>query len=218
VSVRPNPTWLVKDMRGLLAPFVALVFNKSLAAGCFPNRFKHAVVRLLLKRSGLGASDLKNYDLCCVSNLSFLSKLLERTVESRLQEFLESNDLKPVSQSAYRRDHSTETVVLKVQNDLMLAADDGHLSALCLLDLTAAFDTVDHELLLLRLERQFGLCGAVLQWFRSYLTGRTFQVVYDGCLSAIVHVLCSVPQGSVLGPRLFIAYTADLQTRLLNTA
>ena len=77
-------------------------------------------------------------------------------------------------------------------------------SALCLRDLTAAFDTVDHELLLLRLERQFGLRGAVLQWFRSYLTGRTFQVVYDGCLSAIVQVLCSVRQGSVLGPRLFI--------------
>ena len=69
------------------------------------------------------------------------------------------------------RDHSTETAVLKVQNDLMLAADDGQLSALCLLDLTAAFDTVDHELLLLRLKRQFGLRGAVLQWFRSYLTG-----------------------------------------------
>ena len=75
----------------------------------------------------------------------------------------------PVPQSAYRRDHSTETAVLKVQNDLMLAAD-GQLSALCLLDLTAAFNTVDHELLLLRLERQFGLRGAVLQWFRSYLT------------------------------------------------
>jgi len=204
----PAPTWLVKDMRGLLAPFVALMFNKSLAASCFPNGFKHAVVRPLLKRSGLDASDLKNYRP--VSNLSFLSKLLERTVQNRLQEFLDSNDLMPVSQSAYRRDHSTETAVLKVQNDLMLAADDGQLSALCLLDLTAAFDTVDHELLLLRLERQFGLRGAVLQWFRSYLTGRTFQVVYDGCLSAIVHVLCSVPQGSVLGPRLFIAYTADL--------
>ena len=115
----------------------------------------------------------------------------------------------PETQSAYRRGHSTETAVTKVQNDLLTAAV-GQISALCLLDLTAAFDTVDHELLLLRLEHQFGLRGVALQWFQCYLFGRTFQVMHDGRLSAIVHVLCSVPQGSVLGPRLFIVYTADL--------
>ena len=73
----------------------------------------------------------------------------------------------PASQSAYRQFHSTETAVLKVYNDLLLAASSGQVSALCLLDLTVAFDTVD--LLLLRLERQFGLCGVILQWFNSYL-------------------------------------------------
>jgi len=66
------------------------------------------------------------------------------------------------------------------------------------LDVTAAFDTVDHELLLLRLERQFGLRGIVLEWFRSYLSGRTFRVVFSGCTSTIIHIICSVPQGSVL--------------------
>ena len=82
----------------------------------------------------------------------------------------------------------------KVYNDLLLAADDGDVSALCLLDLTAAFDTVDHDLLVLRLERQFGLRGVVLQWFRSYLTGRTFQVIYAGSKSSVVITCCSVPQ------------------------
>ena len=99
----------------------------------------------------------------------------------------------------------------KVYNDLLLAADEGQVSALCLLNLTAAFDTVDHELLLLRVERQFGLRGTVLQWFRSYLSGRSFRVLYGGSMSSIVYILCSVPQGSVLGPRLFILYSADLE-------
>jgi len=113
--------------------------------------FKHAIVRPLLKKSGLDANDLKNYRP--VSNLSFLSKLLERVVQRRLQAFLDSNELMPSPQSAYRQHHSTETAVLKVYNDLLLTADSGLVSALCLLDLTAAFDTVDHDLLLLRLKR-----------------------------------------------------------------
>jgi len=83
-------------------------------------------------------------------------------------------------QSAYRRFHSTETAVTKVFSDLLVTADSGQMSALCLLDLTAAFDTVDHDLLLLRLERQFGLRGIVLAWLRSYLSGRTSRVVYNG--------------------------------------
>ena len=77
----------------------------------------------------------------------------------------------------------------KVFNDLLLAADGGQMSALCLLDLTAAFDTVDHELLLHRLERQFGLCGIVLEWFRSYLSGRSFRVVFRGCTSSIIYII-----------------------------
>ena len=204
----PVPTWLVKNMKALLSPFIMLLFNKSLAVGCFPSDFKKAVVRPLLKKAGSDISQMKNFRP--VSNLSFLSKLLERVVQKRLQEFLDSNNLMPVTQSAYRQYHSTETAVTKVYDDLLLAADKGDVSALCLLDLTAAFDTVDHDLLILRLERQFGLRGVVLRWFSSYLSDRTFQVVYGGCTSSVIIIVCSVPQGSVLGPRLFILYTADL--------
>jgi len=93
---------------------------------------------------------------------------------------------------------------------LLLMVDTGHVSALCLLDLTAAFDTVDHDLLLSRLQRQFGLRGVVLLWFRSYVSGRSFKVLYGCSTSSTVYFVCSVPQGSFLGPRLFILYTAEL--------
>jgi len=111
-------------------------------------------------------------------------------VQTRLQAFLDTNGLMPEMQSAYRRHHSTETAVMKVYNDLLSAADNGQLSALCLLDLTAAFDTADHELLLSRLERQFGLCDWILQWFRSYLDDRSFCVVHGAGTSAVIFIVC----------------------------
>jgi len=83
--------------------------------------------------------------------------------------------------------------VTRVYNDLLLAADMGQVSALCLLDLTAAFDTVDHELLSLRLERQFGLCGTALMWFRSYLSGRTSE----SCTPVVPHLLCTLSAQSL---------------------
>jgi len=101
-----------------------------------------------------------------------------------------------------------------VFNDLLMAVNLGQMPVLCFLDLSAAFDTVDHDLLLQRLERQFGLCGTALQWVRSYLAGKTFRVVYGDVMSFIVYVMCSVPQGSVLGPLFFILYMADLADRL----
>ena len=112
----------------------------------FPTEFKQAVVRPLLKKNGLD-DELKNFRP--VSNLSFISKLLEKIVQTRIQGFFDSNGLMSKMQSAYRRFHSTETAVTKVFSDLLVAADSGQMSALCVLDLTAAFDTVDHDLLLL---------------------------------------------------------------------
>jgi len=103
-----------------------------------------------------------------------------------------------------------------VFNDLLMAVDRGQMSALCLLDLSSAFDTVDHDLLLQRLKPQFGLRGTVLQWIQSYLSDRTFPVVYGDVLSFVVHVACSVPQGSVLGPLFFIMYMADLAGRAVK--
>ena len=122
------PTWLVKDMSGLLSP-VDLLINKSLTAGCIPAEFKEAIVRTLLKRDGLDLTDLKN----CrpVSNLPFRSKLLQRVVQARLQAHLDGSSLLPGWQSANLRLHSTKTAVTKVFSDPLIAVDRGQMSALC---------------------------------------------------------------------------------------
>jgi len=119
-------------------------------------------------------------------------------------------DLLPANQSAYRRCHSTETAVAAVHNDLVRAADAGHVSALVMLDLSAAFDTVDHAVLLNVLQNRFSVHGLPLDWFRSYLSDRSQTFCITGSQSASFALDCSVPQGSVLGPVEFIAYTEDV--------
>lgn len=145
-----------------------------------------------------------------MSNLSFLSKLVERIVAVRFVDHLSENGLYELFQSAYRHLHSTETALLRVQNDILRAVDSSGGAILVLLDLSAAFDTIDHEKLLQILESSFGITGQALEWFRSYLTDRTQRVVIDGQYSNTSKLLFGVPQGSVLGPILFTVYTTSL--------
>jgi len=118
---------------------------------------------------------------------------------------------------AYRSKHSTETALVKVLSDILLAIDAGDLAALALLDLSAAFDTVDHAILLRRLET-FGLGGTALHWFESYLVGRRQHVCTPVTFSSPTVIECGVPQGSVLGPILFLLYIADLQLLIEDRA
>ena len=111
-----------------------------------------------------------------VSNLSFLSKIIEKAVSAQLTEHLLENSLFESHQSAYRKFHNTETALVKITNDLLLSADERKVSILALLDLSAAFDTIDHSLLINRLEHDFGLKDNVLNWFKSYLEDRTQSV------------------------------------------
>jgi len=150
-----------------------------------------------------------------VSNLSFLSKHLERVVAKRLTDHMAANNIWEPFQSAYRCQHSTETALIKVHNDIMRALDDGKVGVLVMLDLSAAFDTVDHEQLLARLHA-VGVRGKALSWFRSYLKDRAQLVVIEGCHSSEVALDCGVPQGSVLGPLLFSLYIGPLGALIRN--
>ena len=151
---------------------------------------------------------MKNYRP--ISNLNFISKIIEKIVVRRIHQHNISNGLNEVFQSAYKAGHSTETALLCVQNDIIQMAEEHDNAALVLLDLSAAFDTVDHNLLLQRLKSSFGIDDVALMWFKQYLTSRTQQVILNGSKSSPVVLQCGVPQGSVLGPYLFTMYTAPL--------
>ena len=136
---------------------------------------------------------------------------MEKVVYSQLKIHLNDNKLNVLLQSAYKEHHSTETAMLKILNDLLNATDKGELTLLCLLDLSAAFDTLDHEILLTRLSTSFGIRGVALEWFRSYLTDRKFTITLNNVTSKQYTLKHGVPQGSVLGPVLFTMYTHSLE-------
>ena len=135
--------------------------------------------------------------------------MIERVVAIRLNDHLIINKLSEVFQSAYKEYHSTETALLRVQNDMLVALDGEGGVVLMLLDLSAAFDTIDHKILFRRLH-QLGIRGPALAWFKSYLTGRKQSVNIQGVKSEKQDLPYGVPQGSVLGPILFTLYTLPL--------
>ena len=211
----PIPTSLLKDCVALLAPTITKLINLSLSTGTFPTLFKDSVVKPLLKKPSLDKELLSNYRP--ISNLSFLSKLSERIVLSRLNSYLISNNLLNPNQSAYTKHHSTETLLASLYNKLVMAIGRQQVSCLCLLDISAAFDTIDHAILLNRLSSVFGISGTALSWIKSYLSSRSFIVSASGHSSNQQILTCGVPQGSVLGPLLFILYTSPL-SKLISSS
>ncbi len=148
----PIPTDLLRKCLDVLLPIITDIINKSLASGSFPDKFKLALVTPLLKKLGLELI-LPSYRT--VSNLQFLSKLTERAVAVQFVDYTRINGLNELLQSAYSEFHSTETALTRVHNDIMLAMDNQKVVLLLLLDLSAAFDTIDHEIMLSRLQHRF---------------------------------------------------------------
>ncbi len=172
-----------------------------------PTAFKQARVTPLLKKPTLNTSLLGNYRP--VSLLPFVAKTLERVVFNQLSLFLSQYNKLDAKQSGFRSGHSTETALLSVTEALRIAKADSKSSVLILLDLSAAFDTVNHQILLSTLS-SLGITGIPLRWFESYLTGRSFRVAWGGEVSKAHQLVTGVPQGSVLGPLLFSTYTTSL--------
>ena len=207
-ALDPFPSALLKANISAISPAITKIINHSLLAGYIPPALKTAVIRPLLKKPTLDPEILSNYRP--ISNLPFLSKVLEKIVAAQLHDHLKDNNLFEKFQSGFRQGHSTETALVRVTNDLLMTSDSGSPSLLILLDLTAAFDTVDHNILLHRLQHTIGLSANVLNWFTSYLTNRTEHVTLGKARSDTHKVICGVPQGSVLGPTLFTLYLLPL--------
>ncbi|KAK3556297.1 hypothetical protein QTP70_007037 [Hemibagrus guttatus] len=203
----PIPSAMLQTISPDLLPFITTVINGSLMSGHVPTAFKKARVIPILKKPALDPSDISNYRP--VSLLSFLSKILERVVCNQLSDYLMQNNLLDPNQSGFKAAHSTETALLAVTEKLHAARSAKLSSVLILLDLSAAFDTVNHKTLLSTL-RSLGICGTAWEWFASYLDGRSYQVTWKGLTSAPRRLSTGVPQGSVLGPLLFSLYTHSL--------
>ena len=207
-SSDPFPTRLLISHIHAIVPILQHIVNLCLTTGDFPSSCKSSIVIPLIKKPGLDREMLKNYRP--VSNLSFLSKVIEKVISIRILGHILDNNIVDSFQSAYRAGHSCETALLHVYNDIVTTVGKGNGSFLVLLDLSADFDTIDHDNLFYILEKYVGIGGSALRLIRSYFSDRTQRVQIDGIMSDFASLLCGVPQSSVVGPMKFCLYLLPL--------
>src|SRR6218665_3188124 len=181
----PMPTFLVQDYVDVLLPFLTMMCNCSIREAQLPSSQKRSILHPVLKREGLDQTDPGNYHP--IANVSFISKILECIIARQLVAYFDADDLLPAHQYGFRRNHSTETLLVRLVSDLHSAMDAGHVSLLALFDVSSAFDSVDHSILLQRLSTSFGLTDKPLEWLRSFLSERTNCVTFGSSRSAWVH-------------------------------
>ena len=201
-------TAVLKSCSDVMAPLICRLANLSFADGVFPTCFKLAQVTPLLKKTSLDEDDPANYRP--ISNLNTISKVIERLALARfLPHVAASGNFSPL-QSAYRKHHSTETALLKILGNLYRIIDEKKTAVLIGLDLSAAFDTIDHNILMERLHSVFGVSDVALKWIGTYLQGRSQYIKFAGEQSPTSPVEVGMPQGSVLGPFLFSVYVSPI--------
>lgn len=196
----------IKDSLYVTASYLTFIINTSIATGVFPTTWKHAVVTPLFKNGD--KNNTSNYRP--ISILPIFSKILEKIVATQLTTFLESNKLLSINQHGFRSKLSTETALTAITNKIYNHMDNKRISLLTLCDLSKAFDSVSHTILLKKLQK----LGIEKFWFDSYLNERTQSVRLNNTTSSKQKVKYGVPQGSILGPLLFIIFVNDMSEHI----
>ena len=207
-NLDPLAASLTKNCLDALLPTITNIVNLSLSIGTMPETLKMAGLVPALKKHDADYEQFLNF--CPISNLVMVSKVIEKAVSAQLTDHVRTHHLEEWFQSAYKIHHSTETALGEVHNDILRAIDDNRSVLFLLLDLSAAFDTVDHSSLLLHLRTRFGVKGSALAWFESYLATRKYYLQVEGYKSSLRSLDSGVPQGSVLGPLLYVLYTSPV--------
>ena len=196
---------LLRECPDLIANSLCVIYNCSINTGIFPDEWKSSKVILLFKKGK--RNQLDNYRP--ISIIPVVTKILERIVYDQVKFFIDENKLLFKNQSGFRSLHSTVTALLEATNDWANNIDCGNVNAVVFLDLKKAFDTVDHEILLTKLNSH-GVRYKASDWFKSYLSGCTQKCLVNGSLSRNRPISCGVLQRTILGPLLFLLYINDL--------